>query len=339
MFDFFGFLIYLISLCLLFISVFLINYKLNKYIAIVILLGIIFIASLRGTAGIDTKQYIFRFENINSFSDITLYEPIIPFLMWIVKSLGGSFPVFSLIYGIILIILYCYIFSNFKNSIYFGISIFPVIFLDSLFNGIRIGLAYPLIILYVTSSSFYYFLLSFLSHVSSLIGVIFLKRKIIYLFLFLFIILILSGSSILNIVPDRYINKYYQYKNLKPRFSYAGISDSIALIITLIVYFRVSGVRGKKMIKNSTIVIIFIIIYWFFLVRNFVFLLRVTRLIIIIIFAVIAKRNRKLDKISVLLSFIFGLFYSANFLRQIIASSSYAERGFLPLFPLDWDIL
>ena len=165
-----GFMIYLGMLMALYISLI----HRNFFLLCIGLFICTMIAAFRGEAGVDTYLYIARFNVIETgfpgFYNIPIIESFLPFLMWITKTLGGSFIHFSILFGFIISLLYFKILKDIPNSIYFGLACFPVIYIDSLFNGVRIGLAYPLIFLAIFYSSSSLFTLGVFSHISALIA-------------------------------------------------------------------------------------------------------------------------------------------------------------------------
>jgi hypothetical protein len=332
--DLFGFLVYIIILFGLFISVYMFFMKKNYLLLLFSMFYSVFIASFRGLSGVDTHMYILRYEFLKPFN-IDLIEPVIPFLMSIVKFFNGGFIGFSLLYGFIISVLYFYIFKKYNNAIYFGLIMFPVIYIDSLFNGIRIGLAYPLIILAIVNSSLIFFILAVLTHVSSLLIGVFkiLQNKYISITIILLVILIilLSDVSIFNLLPIRYQHKYMVYKQLHVKNIYSGLADSFILYITLVIYLRLNGLKGKVFFIKSLMLSVLIILYHVILVYNFAFMLRVTRLLEISILALIAKKKNKIDKLALYISFIIGIVYILNFIRQINSTCDYEIGGFLPL--------
>ena len=332
--DIIGLLIYFVSVISLFFAILLI--KRYKYVSFFIFLVVGMAAMFRGSAGVDTHLYISKFGSIGSLYDVPLTEPLIPFLMWIVKFCGGSFPVFSLVYAVILSSLYYYVLTRFPNAIYFGITVFPVIFIDSLYNGMRVGLAYPLIFIAVARSSVSVLFVAASAHVSSMLAGVFKVFSLSHYLIFsIFIGLIFFlDISLIGLLPYRYISKMQVYSALSPSTSYAGLSDSAALCLALIIYYRLSKFRGKTWIAVGFVLLILVGFLYYFIISNYVAMLRLLRCIIICVFGLIARREARLGKFLFAVCVLFGMAYSANFLRQIWASSSHAGGGFLPL-PLD----
>ncbi|MDD3814930.1 MAG: EpsG family protein [Desulfocapsaceae bacterium] len=338
--DFSGFLIYLISLVLVLSSAVLAN-KL-KILTFTIFLGVGILAAFRGTAGVDTPLYLLRFEYltfdfVDDIGSFLLLEPISFFMMWLVKYCGGTFSVFSLMYGLILSLLYYYVLRRFPNAVYFAAAILPVIFIDSLFNGIRVGLAYPILFLAISSGSFLLILIAAMVHVSSLLVAPLryysLSKVLIVLSLLslVFILIESAGIHILEYLPSRYVSKMDVYSTLSPSTGYAGFADSIGLCFALIIYYRVSGSRGSQWINISIVTFVVVGFLYYFNIKEYSAALRIVRLLMVAVFALIARCDSKVDRLSYILCIIFGVLYSSNFLRQIVASCSYPEGGFLPL--------
>ena len=329
--DIYGFLLYFLMLISLQFSILKKNYLLLS----IVLFFVIIIAAYRGTAGVDTSMYIMRFNGTCNFKDIPLIEFITPFIMWIAKYIGFGFGGFSIILGIFVGSLYLYIFKKIPGAIYFGLAMFPVIYIDSLFNGLRIGIAYPIIFLAIYYSSFILFVLSFFSHVSSLLALPFIQ-KIPFQYLALILIgivgyITMSHINILDLLSERYISKFYRYQDMSTKNIYSGMADSTLLYTSLVIYLRALEIKGKSFVKKSIMIFVAISFIHIFLISKFVFMLRIVRLYDIAIFALIAKNTKKIDKFSLYLSFIIGILYLLNFLRQINSTCNYEIGGFLPL--------
>ncbi len=330
-----GFLIYTFTLFGLYATALFRNFfLLSLFLFVTVLLS-----AFRGNAGIDTYLYVDRYTVLESgfigIQNISIVEPLIPLLMWVSKTLGGSFILFSIIFGVLVSFLYFRIIKTIPNSIYFSLCCFPVIFLDSLFNGLRVGLAYPLIFLAVYYSSIIYFVLGSFSHISALIAApfqIFSNKKFTIFIFILISSFIIFDSEIYQLIFQRFDSKFNQYQSIFTRNAYSGIADSSLLFVASLIFLRTKGCSGKTFLKAMVPLFIIIALLHFFLISKFVFMLRVTRFIDIIFFAMIAKSNQKIDSLSLNISTIFGFFYILNFLRQISNSCYYDfNNGFLPL--------
>ncbi len=332
--DPFGFLLYIIMLSMLHLSLLSILSKHNYFLICLAFLFITLIASFRGTAGVDTYLYILRFDHLQPFENIPLIEPLIPLLMSIVKFFNGNFGDFSILYGLILSVLYFYIFKKIPGAIYFGLVMFPVLYIDSLFNGIRIGLAYPLIFLAIARTSIIFFLFAIESHISALLGSFF--KIIPFKYLLIIVIIVILGIEFLNIsiydiLNQRYYVKLLKYQEMHPSHIYSGLADSFLLFISIAIYYISKGVNGKKLIKKLIISFIVISMIHIFLTSQYVFMLRVIRLLAFLVFAFIASQSHRIYKRAVFIALIFGILYSLNFLRQINSTCSYEIGGFIPL--------
>lgn len=324
-----GLLIYTILLIFSFIAA--INLHKQRSLFLILLFLAAIFAAYRGSSGVDTPLYIIRF-HYASFFNLSFIEPIIPFMMALVKDLGGSFVQFSILYGFLLSILYYLIFKKCFNSIYFGLSIFPVIFIDSLYNGVRVGLAYPLIMLALANKSNFKFIFASFSHISSLIiAPYFLKGKARYLLIIGVLgCLLYFGADLKSVTPDRYVSKIDQYSEITVRNSYGGMADSSALFVALLTFFSFKKMTKFEFFRIMLLIGIGILILHLVLVSRYVFMLRIVRLIVIVIYGLILSREAFSSPRLKLISALFGIVYTLNFIRQIMATCSY-ENGFLPL--------
>lgn len=307
--------------------------KKNPVILALTFLLITFFASLRGGSGVDTALYIQRFQNI-TFDKISIVEPILPTMMFLSKNIMNSFTLFSIFYGLLLSSLYYILFKNNKNSIYFGLSIFPLIYIDSLYNGLRIGLAYPILFLAIVNSSKSYLLFSVTAHISSLLitPLIIIKKKYIFLGILTAAVYIYIIGFPVEFISERYISKYYKYQELVSRSSFAGIADTVGLFISLIIYYiTVLNYKEKKLFYAITLTFFVLFILYFILINKFMFMLRIVRLSMIAVFALIATNQNKINKLALYISLAFGILYSLNYLRQISATCVYPNGGFLPM--------
>ena len=175
--DIKGLLIYISLLIVLHLGVI----KKNYFILAFAILSASLISSIRGYAGIDTYLYRAIFENsqtgFEAFAQLTFSEPILYSLIIATKSLGLGFSSFSLIISLITGYMYFLILKKFPNSIYFGLALFPALYIDSIFNGMRVGLAYPMLFISIALSSTFFLVLAFLTHFTSLIALPFINKK------------------------------------------------------------------------------------------------------------------------------------------------------------------
>jgi len=302
-------------------------FKKYKLLAFLMLLSIIS-AVFRGNSGIDTLLYINRFNSIN-WENINLVEPITQLLMLFSKSISNNFELFTLMHSALVSALYFYIFIKYKNMRYFFISIFPVLYIDSIFNGLRVGLAYPLVILSILRSSNFYYFLAILSHVSALLAVNKNQIKKISIIFIIFLILLLLMYDYESYI-DRYSSKYFQYLEITTINVYSGIADFSMLLLISFVFF----VRDKKSIFIYFFAFLPLLLIVFSLLNKYVFFIRILRLAGVILFsysALSVKHNEKHKKMFFYLFSLFGFIYSANFVRQISNSCHHPINGFLPL--------
>jgi len=332
-----GLLIYLSLLSILSIGIFYNNF-------FILYAGILLsslVASFRADAGVDTFLYIKRFEEIDpgliGLNQLNPIEPILTLLMWATKTLGLGFEFFSFLISMIVGIIYLRIFKFFPNARYFGLACFPVIYIDSIFNGVRIGLGYPLVFHAIVYSSLIVAILAFFTHLSTIVTlplIVLIKRSFTKAIGLSFALIFLTSFVYYELIVNEFLIKFFQYQNIYTRNLYSGIADSSLLFVALISLAISRRILGKKLIFISLFILISIVIFHVLFISSYVFLLRVVRLLSIIIFAIIATSNQKINPMIIKICFFFGLLYSLNFLRQINDTCSYElNNGFLPLTP------
>lgn len=302
-----------------------------RAVSLALFLLIALVAAFRGHAGVDTPLYIARFEHIG-LMPIPFIEPLIPALMKLIRWIGGSFAAFSLLLGVLIGLNYWFIFQRYPNAIYFGITMFPVIYIDSLFNGIRIGLSYPIIMTAIASNSVILILLAAMGHISSFIALPFIgKYNYRHLAVVVGLILIVTIEfDFFRNLPFRYLSKLNVYSTLPARNWYGGIADSAALLMAFVTWLFAAKFPQKTIVRYSAIATILIVILEIALINQYAFMLRVIRLLAIAIYGVILTKEKISDRLVLCVSVVFGIFYLLNFIRQIMVSCAY-ENGFLPL--------
>lgn len=307
------------------------------FVSCMLLIIIACIAAFRGSAGVDTLSYITRFNNIQGVHSIWSFEVVLPTLMYVVKFyIANNFVVFSIIYGIILALLYTFFFRKSSNAIYFALCMFPVIFLDSLFNGVRVGLAYPLIFISIYYRSSFFYALAFLSHISAIIiG----PLKIIPLRYFMLLAIIVLAAHLYfdftyeSLLSGRYQDKIAIYSVTFTRSWYSGIADSFMLFIASFLYIWVRFKSKQFYYKVSLVILvcILIMIAHVFFISQYAFMLRVVRLLDVVIFALLSRMEVYDSKYLIMFCILVGIVYDINFLRQISMTCYYDHGGFLPL--------
>jgi len=318
--DFVGLALFSILIYGLYISCLIRSYKLLSFFMILS----VFLAVFRGNSGIDTLLYLDRFNSIDVES-ITLVEPITQLLMLFAKLISNDFKIFTLIHSAIISIIYLFIFKKFNKLQIFFVSMFPVLYIDSIFNGLRIGLAYPFIILSVLKSSNFYYLIAVLSHVSSVLAIHKYQIKKISIIIIISIILFLFFYDYENYLY-RYSSKYSQYLEISSKNPYSGIADFSALLLISFLFF----LRNKKLLISYFFIFVPLLVIIFLIFHEYVFFIRLLRLVCVIMFSYAALINIKLKFLSYLFS-VFGFLYATNFIRQISDSCYHPINGFLPL--------
>ena len=314
----------LIYYSVLIFSIYLSAFFKQKFFLKVILFFVAIFSAFRGNAGVDTPLYISRFNAID-YIEINWFEPLMPIIMKLVKFVGGDFVIFSIIWAFLIFIFYIIFLHKISNGFKLFYFILPVIYVDSLFNGLRVGLAYPIILLSFSYEkkikNLFFSSISHFTHVTTLLKHIFSFRlKTLF---FLSIILIGFWSQIRQIIPINLLYKLNRYQEFEVMNSYGGIAD-LSCIILILFLLKKSRILSKK---YFVITLAFLIPFHVFITTEFAAILRIYRLIIICLLGLhINKFNFKLN----LYLKLFGFLYCLNFLRQISSSCTY-ENGFLPL--------
>ncbi len=270
-----GLSIYLFLLFILFVGILYNNF-------FVLYVGIFIssiLASLRGDAGVDTFLYLHRFNEIDpgliGFNQLNPIEPVLTFFMWTIKTLGLGFEFFSFLISIIIGIIYLRIFKFFPKAQYFGLACFPVIYIDSIFNGVRIGLGYPLVFHSIVYSSLIIAILAFFTHLSTVVVlplIVILKRSFTKAVILSLAFISLTSFFYYDLIINEFLLKFFQYQNIYTRNLYSGIADSALLFVALISFSISRGILGKKLIFTSLFIFISILIFHIFFCFKFCFL-------------------------------------------------------------------
>lgn len=315
-----GFLFY----CVILFSIYFSAFLKQKIVLKIVLFFIAILSAFRGTAGVDTPLYMARFTVIDEVP-VNFFEPIMPLVMKLVKSLGGDFFSFSVVWALLIYLAYIIFLNNKTNSQKLFYFIFPVLYVDSLYNGLRIGLAYPIILISFSHSrkvkNFFLSILSNMTHISTVIR---------YVFNFKFITLIFFAaltftlwSYVQMVIPLNILYKLNRYENFEVLNFYGGIADLSCIILLVFLLFRSKYLSLKELI----IITLLILPFHFIVTVEFAAILRIYRLIIVCILGLYID---KLYTNSYFYFKIFGFLYIVNFLRQISSTCNY-ENGFLPL--------
>lgn len=325
------------SYCIIFFSK-----KFSKFHYFFFVTPLVLFSTFRGLSGPDTINYLGRYLNASDgLSNVTSIagEPVTYVLMYVSNLIfPGEFVFFNFIYALILSTLFYILCRNFDRYKYFMLFVGPVLIIDGLTNTIRVSLAYFLFLYAYTSRRYFIILtLSFFSHVSTVIMIVFkgiierFKYKfsvrefsILIIFIMILCTSLLAYQYIVSFFP-RISEKLDEYNKLKTSSSLSGISD--IFVIFFILLFASIYNRDKVLYMLVDFVFICIFSLGLYYVASFsIGFLRLFKIIIICLsmspFLYKSKR-----KIPSYLPFIIGFLYTLNYLRIVYFGDGYLPYG------------
>ena len=256
----------------------------------------------KGQAGIDTYLYQKRFENIQDYTLVNLYEPLFNIIILFFSFFTKDWNYFIALYGTLYLILMKRFISKdiLINAIYF----MPVIVIDNTFNGLRIGLALLLFIIFKKSKLRF---LSFFTHLTSFYWEI--RKYSIWVLIGLLIVFTYTYERLINFLTQIILSKLDTYKNVAITTNwYSGLFDVLTLL-TLILFSK-----NHQKFKLKYISLLLLLLPFIF---SEVWGIRLIKLELWFMIFFVAK-NLYDKKILI----IVGSFYTLNFIRQIYMSSN-----------------
>lgn len=220
----------------------------QRFILVFIMLFPMIIVSAIRDFGPDTEVYEYIFYNSTAFDNVLaiFYEPILQLFIYLVRDVFQlDHRWFFGIHAGLITVIFSYILSCGRKWYYYIFSIGVVVYLNSIFNGMRIGLAYHLLLLGVHFSQRKYFIfLGTLSHLSTIM-VIYLNS--IYDFFHkasnsnIIRFLLISGGGLLLYLyllslnlPQVFSKKIEVYSVMMAPNIYSGIMEICVILITLL---------------------------------------------------------------------------------------------------------
>lgn len=293
---------------------------------IFLLLPLTIFAAFRGLSGKDTYLYILRFYyqelSLGLDSELFFY-----FIIEVARFLSDDHRVFFALHAFILVVLYAVISRN-KSNIFFISTIGPVFLLDGITNGMRISIAYFLIIAF---KSFFSALLAFFTHISSLFIILFRVITINKYYLMLSVILMIpiffyfqNYLELLSTYAPRVFSKVDKYTDNVLGTFYSGVVDLVVIFVMLLGIFMKTKIKIHHVLSALLICIIL-----YLLVQYSLAFIRINKLIIIALCVVFPLKLSRIKSPIMLGLFIF---YTANFMRQLIMDNSFLPWGYGELF-------
>nr|ELR5114114.1 EpsG family protein [Providencia stuartii] len=269
----------------------------NVFIIFLFLIPIIFFSTYRGTLGPDTENYIKIFNSFEiSDMELSIFsEPLFYSLIFISKKISGNVETFFFLSATLAVFLYALLINKYECAKIFLLSIGPVFLVDTLTNGMRIGIAYQILALglilntnnkrltiiaslFHISSIFYYLYTNLVNPIISKIN-----RKSIILFSSFFCLL---PFIIYVIIKDpRIFEKINYYSNFNSPSIISGISDiyiivviallsinrncstttyvsKIILLILVLVSFKIAAIFSYAILRLLKLVLLSTIVYF-----------------------------------------------------------------------------
>lgn len=246
---------------------------------------------IKNNAGVDTYIYKIRYQNIQD-GFMLFYEPLLNFVMYLVKGIGFSWNGFIATYSVFYLIFLKKALSVMKVGNSYLVFLFLYIGIDSTFNGLRIGLAFMLFLLVKKGILKY---LPLLAH-STFLYVI--SRK--YVFFIIPILLFIDRVEL----PEILVHKFVHYETATTVASYSGIVIFFAVLLLRL------GVRDRLFSRLQAIGVYFLTAVFYF--GNVLFV----RLVFLEFYHLIANKEQRNSWNLLLVSGVLFI----NFLRQILTS-------------------
>lgn len=315
--------------------------RLSTAVGLIFVLPLVMFASFRGPSGPDTETYIRQFRAISDHFETFgsfVYEPFNYVLMYIASIfVGEKYFLYFVFHSLILSFIFFIICRRYRQYRVFLLTVGVVFLLDGLTNTLRVSLAY-FIFLYALSSKkkYLFFLLAFLSHVTSLIMnavllVVSIKgvgSKKLFAYILggalcvLFISLYLDSIlTIFSIV----VGKFEIYQEVMAPSVFSGLSE-LFVIFSLLTIASIYNRKRPDLVVIDLMGICLLVGILYFSIGFSLAILRVLKLIVVVLtvspFLVRPKR-----KIPSLLLLPIGVLYTLNFFRIVIFSDGYLPYG------------
>jgi hypothetical protein len=114
-------------------------------------------SAFRGSSGKDTPLYLLRWAQFNISPDnpIAISEPVFTLVVFLGRVMSESTPVpFLALHASLVLICYAVVCSHWEESRVYLLTVGSVVVVDSITNGMRIGLAYHLLMVGILTHRF-----------------------------------------------------------------------------------------------------------------------------------------------------------------------------------------
>jgi hypothetical protein len=309
--------------------------KIPLFASFIVAIPLVVFSTFRGQSGKDTPLYLLRFFNADYFgSGFGLdSEPILNIIALLAHFIEkNNHYIFFFIHSALVLTLFIFICRKFSNARYYLYTVGPVFLIDGLTNGMRITLAYHFILMgYFYRGKSFYFLLAFLSHLTSVLPIflsyLFVRRGF-YLFLFFgalatVFLYFVDINWLISTFAPRVVSKATSYSELVLGSAYSGLAD-IFIIYVLLVFMSFFNRKRLFLLVIDVVAALLVCFVLYQLIQVSLAFIRVLKLIIIALISspFLINSRKHIPSWALVLP---GLAYSGNFIRQV-----FVDEGFLP---------
>lgn len=298
-------------------------------------------ASLRGNAGTDTEYYRELFERVDSTLFVVGLDPLFSFMQFIFVNLGLSFQSFSLFQAFLCWIFFSYGASKIDRTIpILSVSILPILFVDSTFNGLRYGISFAVAACLIPIA---YERRGLLSHFSRILpGFIHSSMFLIALTsryavaAFVLVLFIFSFSTNFDTVA-LYLNyKFDGYSQIDRPSWFSGLVPLTQMIVCLylIKLSKINFGQVSSLVSTSCILALFSFVLSFYSAAS-MRLIQIALYLLVIAIG-LGHFNKNINR-SKFIIFIVGIVVVLNFYRQIYTGAEIGNVKFIP-YDFYWEL-
>lgn len=314
-------------------------YRLPHFCAVPASLPIVAFSAFRGESGKDTTAYIERFFSTDSsFDSFTIdSEPTITLIISLSRlAFGDDARGFFALHAFILFNAYFLIAKKRSLNMAYLLSVGPVFLLDGITNGMRVTIAYHAILLSYTYGSRLltvcaFWALAVFAHVTAIVSIalsLALQKPTKALLGLLTVAALLYGlasSGIVDLISlaPRIFSKLDKYADLTLPTWYSGVVDLLMIFALLLISVFTSKSLWHRKAMYGLLSLSFCILLYLGIQESLAFI-RISKLVLIALFTSHLLKWKRVRGFQLAI-FLLGLFYSANFLRQVST-----DPGFLP---------
>jgi hypothetical protein len=304
------------------------------------LLPLALFSGFRGSSGKDTELYLLRWAHPTPEGDLPLLlsEPLFSALVAVGRTLSTASPVpFLTLHSLLVLLSYAFVCSHWSRARPYLLTVGPIFLIDAITNGMRIGLAYHLLMVGILGGRLALFaILATLTHLTTpvalaawllagrlgprIASVIVLTAAALS-FVALASVLDLAALQTLGL-GGRLEGKIVYYLGSPPLAWYSGLGD--ALVLLAILLLTVSG-QGSRRLGGWAVQAGAAVFAFGAVVLGLQYSLGFFRIVKLCLVGILFSLGRGWGQAREGLLWVIGWLYMLNFLRQVST-----EPGFLP---------